>query len=148
MILSAQTIREMQIVSPFNERTEENGMTYGLGPAGYDIRLDQHVTIPLGGFVLASSLEYFIMPNDVLGVVHDKSTWVRRGICVQNTVIEPGWCGYLTLELTHHDPAFTVKQIVAGTSIAQVVFHRLDQPTELPYGGKYQYQERGLQGPR
>jgi dCTP deaminase len=28
-----------------------------------------------------------------MGIVHDKSTWARRGLVVQNTVIEPGWHG-------------------------------------------------------
>ena len=34
-----------------------------------------------------------------MGIVHDKSTWARRGLVVQNTVIEPGWHGYLTIEV-------------------------------------------------
>ena len=42
------------------------------------------------------------MPSDVLGQVCDKSTWARRGVAVQNTIIEPGWRGYLTVELTNH----------------------------------------------
>jgi dCTP deaminase len=40
-----------------------------------------------------------------MGIVHDKSTWARRGLVVQNTVIEPGWHGYqTTIELTNHGP--------------------------------------------
>ena len=88
------------------------------------------------------------MPFDVLGVVHDKSSWVRKGICVQNTIIDPGWCGFLTLELTNHWSNTRPCTIRAGTPIAQVVFHRLDQATELPYSGKYQNQERGPQKAR
>ena len=42
------------------------------------------------------------MPRDMVGVVHDKSTWARRGLSVFNTVIEPGWRGKLTLELVYH----------------------------------------------
>ena len=39
-----------------------------------------------GGFTLASTLEEFDMPADLLGIVHDKWTWARRGLAPQNTV--------------------------------------------------------------
>ena len=131
-------------------------MSFGLSACGYDIRLDQSTGyfndhqrayfLAPGEFVLASSLEEFNMPKDVVGIVHDKSTWARKGIAVQNTVIEPGWRGYLTLELTNHSDQ-TVK-IHPGDPIAQILFHRLDQETELPYTGKYQDQEKGPQEAR
>ena len=148
MILSAQSIRAARIINPCHERTCKDGLTYGLGPASYDIRLDDDVNIPQHGFALCSSLEIFCMPSDVLGVVHDKSSWVRKGICVQNTIIDPGWCGYLTLELTNHWMSSMPCYIKAGTPIAQIVFHRLDQATKIPYSGKYQNQERGPQEAR
>ena len=143
MIASAQTLRKLLPVSPFCERTKFNGMTYGVGPAGYDLRIKEDVSLDPGGFVLASCLEEFSMPGNLLGVVHDKSTWARLGLCVQNTVIEPGWCGYLTIELTNHSKQQL--HIKAGTPICQVVFHILDKPTEAPYNGKYQNQKEGVQ---
>ena len=144
MIASAQTLRMIKPVSPFEERTRYNGFTYGLGPAGYDLRIAEDITIPHNGFALASSLEHFKMPSNLLGVVHDKSTWARLGLCVQNTVIEPGWRGYLTLELTNHNPHGPLA-IKAGTPICQVIFHILDQLTDKPYEGKYQDQRMGIQ---
>jgi len=152
MILPAQTIRKLKPVTPFCERTKHNGMTYGLGPAGYDVRIAEPTIIVSGAFVLASTVERFDMPSDVIGQVCDKSTWARRGLAVQNTIIEPGWRGYLTLELT-----FTGKEsiealkrreylyIEAGDPIAQVIFSRLEEPTESPYSGKYQDQQNGPQ---
>jgi dCTP deaminase len=150
-VLSGQTIQRLGILDPCAERTSEHGLTYGLSPAGYDLRIDlgdglSAREIAPSEFVLAATLECFSMPADVLGVVHDKSTWARSGLCVQNTVIEPGWRGYLTLELTNHSS--TPITVVQGAAIAQVVFHRLDEPTERPYAGKYQDQEPGPQGPR
>ena len=59
MIVSGQTLRRVKPVSPFCERTRYNGVTYGVGPAGYDVRIDQTVRIPPGGFTLASTLEEF-----------------------------------------------------------------------------------------
>lgn len=153
MILSGQTIRHMKIVDPFCERTEFNTMTYGVGPAGYDVRVEfdpdgRHASLIMepGAFTLASTVERFTMPNDVMGIVHDKSSWARRGLALQNTVIEPGWEGYLTLELSNHSGTEII--IKRGQPIAQVVFHRLDRASTAPYAGKYQDQRRGPQGAR
>jgi dCTP deaminase len=123
-------------------------VTYGLGPAGYDVTADVpgQITLWPGNFRLIATVERFDMPDDLVGYVHDKSSWARRGLTVQNTVIEPGWRGYLTLELTHHGETPLV--IDHGVGIAQIVFHELDRPTERPYEGKYQDQEQGPQGAR
>lgn len=152
MIASAQTLRKYQPLTPFVERQKAFGMTFGLGPAGYDIRIAEDLELPPGGFRLASSLEHFMMPDDMLGIVHDKSTWARLGLCVQNTVIEPGWKGYLTLELTNHQLAESLKwtnkttiRLTKGMPIAQIIFHMLDKPTDQPYRGKYQNQAEGPQ---
>lgn len=104
MILSAQTIRALRPVEPFVERDVSYGRSYGLSVAGYDLRIAETVWVwPLWGR-LASTVERFDMPNDVLGIIHDKSSNARRFLTVQNTVAEPGWRGYLTLELTRHLP--------------------------------------------
>lgn len=89
MILTGQTIRAIGIITPHEPRTVFNGMTYGEGLAGYDIRLGQDAEIVPGYTTLGVSLERFDLPNDVLGRVCDKSTWARRGVSVQNTVLEP-----------------------------------------------------------
>lgn len=143
MIASNQTLWRLKPVAPMCTRSKANGMTYGVGPAGIDLRIKEHVEIPANGFVLASCLERFEMPYNLLGVVHDKSTWARLGLCVQNTVIEPGWRGYLTIELTNHSSQ--ILRINHGTPICQVVFHVLDETTTLPYDGKYQDQKKGVQ---
>lgn len=127
------------------------GTSFGLGEAGYDIRIKQeihfqnagshfiHLTSAdsgVGRFCLASAMDAFQMPDDLVGIVHDKSTWARRGLSVFNTVIEPGWHGFLTLELVYHGEDELV--IPAGSGIAQVIFHRTSQPAQ--YKGKYQGQ--------
>lgn len=138
MILSAQTIRKYGIVTPFCERTVIHGMSFGLSSCGYDIRIAQDEMMFRQNFFLASSIEHFEMPDNVVGRVCDKSTLVRKGLSVHNTIIEPSWRGYLTLELyyTGLPPLF----LRAGQPIAQVLFEFLDEPTEQPYSGKYQDQ--------
>lgn len=147
-VLSAQTIRRLKLLSPMVDRTfhQDTKTTFGLSACGYDVRLDQMVRLEPGEFSLASTVEQFRMTDEVVGIVHDKSTWARRGLAVQNTVIEPGWSGYLTLELTNHGRE--ILSLPRGTPIAQILFHYLDRPTESPYEGKYQNQERGPQSAR
>ena len=142
-VLSAQSIRKFGIFTPFSERAELNGMTFGLGPAGYDVRIAEAAVVPPGAFMLVATLEHFSMPTNLIGFVHDKSTLARQGLALQNTVVEPGWRGFLTLELSNHGNATIM--LCAGSPIAQVVFQFLDQPTELPYRGKYQDQAFGPQ---
>lgn len=156
-VLSAQTIKRLQPLAPLLPRTQhpESGCSFGLSACGYDIRLDQDVDLLPGEFKLASTIEHFQMPPNVVGIVHDKSTWIRRGLCVFNTVIEPGWRGYLTLELknvnqevytafkTDHRSSEPRLKLVAGTPIAQVIFSFLDEDSEQQYTGKYQDQARG-----
>lgn len=151
MILSAQTIQRVKPLLPIRQPYIEHGMSGGLGPAGYDISVEfdksglfeELILTPKCPIQLCSSVEFFCMPNNVLGMVCDKSSWVRKGLVVQNTVIEPGWSGYLTLELTNESD--TVIIVKRGVPIAQVVFQFLDEPTDRPYGGKYQDQARGPQ---
>lgn len=133
-----------------------NGVSYGLSEAGYDIRIKQTVrfyrnlhgmrqvqiidgdkiTDLKGRFTLASGIEEFCMPGNLTGVTHDKSTWAREGLSVFNTVIEPGWRGFLTLELVHKGNNDLI--IEAGSGIAQVLFHINSRFAE--YNGKYQDQ--------
>lgn len=145
-VLSAQTIRRLKLISPFNERKVSKGRSFGLSCSGYDIRIAEDRWVwPLWGR-LASAVERFDLPTHVCAEVKDKSTNARRFITVQNTFIEPGWNGYLTLEITRHLPwpVFIRK----GTPIAQIVFSFLDEPTEQPYHGKYQNQAAGPQAAR
>lgn len=150
MVLSAQTIRRFALngmVMPFKEHFKDQlGNSGGLGPCGYDVTLEKGLTVKPGDFLLAATVEHFVVPNDMMFVVHDKSTWIRQGLAVHNTVAEPGWRGFLTLEICNH--GFKQIHIPAGCSIAQVVFHFLDAITEEPYVGKYQDQAAGPQPAR
>lgn len=156
MILSAQSITARcqdflkpeitPMIEPFEKRGVFQGMSYGLSSCGYDCRIDNFYIVEPGAFVLAATIERFCMPINICAVVHDKSSWARRGLCVQNTVFEPGWEGYATLELTNHSKNIIVLE--KGMPIAQVMFHMLDAPTSQPYKGKYQNQEAGPQETR
>lgn len=138
MIINKQKLLAAKPVKPMAEtKLRQNGLTYGMSEAGYDIRIKQTLVLhPLRRFRLASTYEYFEMPEDLVAIVHDKSTWARRGLSVFNTVIEPGWKGWLTLELVYH--GWRPLVVKAGSGIAQVVFHELSE--KAAYQGRYQNQ--------
>lgn len=137
MIINRNLLREQKVISPYvTEKTILNGVSHGESLAGYDIRIKQGMTIESGDFKLASSLERFDIPVDLMAVLHDKSSLIRRGLVVGNTVLEPGWKGYLTLELFNHGSKAI--ELQAGQGIGQLIFHQLAMSAQ--YSGKYQNQ--------
>jgi dCTP deaminase len=154
MIINGRHLIEAApIKGMITEKRREFGVSYGLSEAGYDIRIKQDIhfyksedgdppevavdgVFVEGKFTLASAIEEFRMPSDLVGVVHDKSTWARQGLSVLNTIIEPSWRGFLTLELVYHGREGL--HIPAGAGIAQVVFHQTS--CNAYYDGKYQNQ--------
>ena len=151
-VINGKTLlRKAPILLMKHVKVQEHGVSYGLGEAGYDIRIKQEIKfrpltlgpqievdgeIEFGRFCIASAMEEFQMPADLVGIVHDKSTWARQGLSVFNTVIEPGFKGGLTLELVFHGNKELI--IPAGAGIAQVIFSSLAH--DAHYGGKYQNQ--------
>lgn len=140
MIINGRLLLEAApIVDMLEYKVSGLGPTsYGLSEAGYDIRIKQQIVFNRVSpkFQIASAIEEFNMPPNLVGIVHDKSSWARQGLSVFNTVIEPGWRGFLTLELVYHGPRVLI--IPAGSGIAQVVFHETAMPAS--YIGKYQDQ--------
>jgi len=104
--------------------------------------------IPPNSFALARSVEYFRMPRNVLGAVLGKSTYARCGIVTNFTPLEPGWEGYITIEISNTTPL--PAKIYANEGIAQVLFFEGDEPCDVSYAdkkGKYQAQQ-GIVLPR
>jgi dCTP deaminase len=138
MIVNGKTLYRRAPLRPMlDSKNKVHGVTRGLGEAGYDIAVAQDICLhPFKRFTLASSVEKFDMPDDLVGIVHDKSTHARRGLSVFNTVLECGWKGFLTLELVYH--GWGILRIPAGSGIAQVVFHQVTDP--IRYQGRYNNQ--------
>jgi len=155
MILADWKIKELvrthQLISPFmDEKRIAHGASYGLSAASYDLRLDKLDCIWLEGainideFLLGCTLETIKMPNHIVGLIKDKSTWARKGLSVFNTLIDPGFEGQITLELKNQGA--DVIRLPKGVGIAQIMFFECD-PVDNPYSGKYQGQE-GIVGAR
>jgi len=166
------------MIEPFVERqTREGVISYGLSSYGYDARVGREFKIftnvdsaivdpkafsaqsfvdretdvcivPPNSFALATTIEYFRVPRDVLVVCLGKSTYARCGIIVNVTPLEPEWEGHVTIEISNTTPL--PARIYANEGVCQFLFFKGEQPCEVSYAdrkGKYMRQ-RGVTLPR
>lgn len=170
MILSDKTIQEMlsagtlQIEPLEPQQVQPASVDIRLGdtfsvvedsPAGVlaldgDIRYrtitsDTYVLLP-NQFVLATTMEYVALPDDVTAFVEGRSSLGRLGLFIQNAGwVDPGFEGEITLELYNANRCAI--ELKAGRRVGQLVFARMAGAALHPYRGKYQGQ-RGAMGSR
>lgn len=108
----------------------------------------EFVIIPPNSFILASTIEYFNIPSDVIGVVLGKSTLARCGCSCLATPLEAGWSGELVLEFANTTPL--PMKFYANQGCAQILFFKGDVPCEVSYAtGNRKYQgQTGITLPR
>ncbi|MDO8532934.1 MAG: dCTP deaminase [Dehalococcoidia bacterium] len=89
-----------------------------------------------GEFALGVTLERIVLPPDIVGRLDGKSSLGRLGLVVHSTAgfVDPGWDGYLTLELSNLSPLPIT--LYHRMKVSQISFMRLTSPAELPYGSK------------
>jgi len=142
--LIAESIRKNIPITPFHpsKMKHDSGLSFGLDEAGYSIRLhDTHPSSDMqlqpGLMHLAVSLEHVSIPTNVIAEVRNKSTLARLGLWQPTTTLEPGWKGFITLELVYFGRG-TFK-LEPGMPIGQIIFSWLDGHAPA-YEGKYQDQ--------
>ena len=109
------------------------------------ITADKYIILP-GQFVLATTMEYFELPDDLTAFVEGRSSLGRMGLFIQNAGwVDPGFKGEITLELFNANRCAI--ELQAGRRVGQLVFAKLDEHALNPYSGKYQGQ-RGATGSR
>ena len=102
------------------------------------ITADTYLILP-GQFVLASTMEYFELPNNMTAFVEGRSSLGRMGLFIQNAGwVDPGFKGEITLELFNANRCAI--ELKAGRRIGQLVFAEMDDFALHPYHGKYQGQ--------
>lgn len=69
--------------------------------------------------VLATSLEYIKLPNDLLLMLAMRSSYSRLGITI-STIVQPGYCGCMSLELTNNN--FMPINLTVGVRLFQGIF--------------------------
>ena len=109
------------------------------------IQTDTYVLLP-GQFVLATTMEYFELPNNLTAFVEGRSSLGRMGLFIQNAGwVDPGFKGEITLELFNANRCAI--ELKAGRRVGQLVFAEMDRDALKPYNGKYQGQ-KGATGSR
>ena len=102
------------------------------------ITTDTYLILP-GQFVLATTMEYFELPDDLTAFVEGRSSLGRMGLFIQNAGwVDPGFKGEITLELYNANRCAI--ELRAGRRVGQLVFAKMDSPALNPYNGKYQGQ--------
>ena len=162
---------EKQMIRPFVDKQKAGqNISYGLSSFGYDARVSNEFKIftdvdsavvdpknfninsfvsrkgneciiPPNSFALASTVEYFKIPEDIMVICLGKSTYARCGIIVNVTPLEPGWEGYVTLEFSNTTPL--PAKIYANEGAAQFIFLKGNEKPETTYdqrNGKYMKQ--------
>ena len=163
--------KEQDMISPFEEKQiSGKSISDGLSSFGYDARVSNQFKIftdvdsavvdpknfnnnsfvsrtgteciiPPNSFALASTVEYFKIPKNVLVICLGKSTYARCGIIVNVTPLEPGWEGHVTLEFSNTTPL--PAKIYANEGAAQFIFLQGNEDPETTYdkrNGKYMKQ--------
>ena len=110
---------------------------------------DEPFILHPGEFVLGSTLERVVVPEDLVARLEGKSSLGRLGLLIHSTAgfVDAGWDGQLTLELSN--VANLPITLYAGMKIGQISFQQMTTPADNPYGSnalgsKYQNQT----GPR
>ena len=147
-----------EMIKPFVDTQKQgNVVSYGLSSFGYDARVSdefkiftdvdsvvvdpknfknnsfvsrkvKECIIPPNSFVLASTVEYFKIPKDIL-------------VIVNVTPLEPGWEGHVTLEFSNTTPL--PAKIYANEGAAQLIFLKGNEEPLVTYDkrkGKYMNQ--------
>ena len=165
-------VKETEMISPFEEKqVRGTKISFGVSSYGYDARVsnefkiftnvnseivdpknfkpsnfiskkNSECIIPPNSFVLASTVEYFKIPKNILVICLGKSTYARCGIIVNVTPLEPGWEGHVTLEFSNTTPL--PAKIYANEGVAQFIFLKGNELPEVTYAdrkGKYMGQK-------
>lgn len=160
-----------KMIDPFIDYQSQKGVvSYGLSSFGYDVRISNkfsYTAYPVTGLidpkknnlknfniessefiipghssVMACSIEYFSVPENMLVLCLGKSTYARCGLLVNATPLEPGWKGYITLKLSN-TTSFPIK-IYGNEGVCQLIFFLASVGCDVSYknrDGKYVFQE-------
>lgn len=93
------------------------------------------IVIKPGEYYLAQTIEIINTPQDLMPIVHPRTSLFRAGLLLLNSKTDPGYCGKLTMGLTNLSP-FSVK-LQMGARICNITFHKIKGKT-VKYRGQHQ----------
>ena len=135
------------------EGFEEKNLT----PNGYDVTIEEVLvpstdrrykagvaSVPGNSWFVIGTKEYLVFPENLVGEIWIRTTWVRRGILSSFGRIDAGFNGNLTFSAFNASTGAV--EVPIGERFAQVVFEELRTPPKKAYkerSGNY-HGQRGI----
>lgn len=95
------------------------------------------VWLPRGEYLITFN-ETINLPNDVMAYILPRSSLLRMGVAIHGAVWDAGYHGQgSSLLVVYNEHGWNVGK---NARVAQLVFHRLEQPTGQGYDGSYQHE--------
>ncbi len=100
-----------------------------------------------GDFVLATTMESFTLPDDLLARLEGRSSLGRLGIVVHSTasIFEPGWNGVVVMELGNLGRMPVA--LYPGMRVCALTFEQLSSTVDIPYNKKKSAKYAGQKSP-
>jgi len=117
-------------IDPNNPKTTEEMMSE------VEVKDVEPFILQPGDFVLATTMESFHLPSNILARLEGRSSLGRLGIVVHSTasVFDPGWNGVAVLELGNLGRMPVA--LYPGMRICALTFEELKNPSRVPYNLK------------
>lgn len=111
------------------------------------IKNNEPFIIQPGDFVLATTVEYIEVPDDLTGRLEGRSSIGRLGVVIHSTAanIECGFRGHITLELANMGKMPVA--LYPDMRVCSISFEQLSSPAEVPYYKKKSAKYVGQKGP-
>lgn len=97
-----------------------------------NVKKNEYFVLHPNDFVIASTIEYIKVPDDLVVRVEGKSSLARMGVLVHTAgFIDPGFEGNVTLEISNQSNLAVT--LYPGMYICQIAIESLSSPAETPY---------------
>jgi len=116
------------VIDPYDEAS--------LNPAGYDLKLSAEAVLEPSEHRLVATMERVELGNDLVGVLHLRSSLAREGILASLALVDPGFRGQLTISLFNSSRKTT--RLKAGERFVQLTLLKLGRQAAMRYRGRYQ----------
>ena len=107
-----------------------------LNPAGIDLRVYANIVLGPRDQKLAATFERVELSENLVGILHIRSSLAREGLVASLALVDPGFKGQLTISL--YNAGDRPVRIKKGERFIQMSLLRLGTPATQLYNGKYQ----------
>ena len=142
ILVDDYSIRLQLGTSYYEPLANQDPVVYGSHPEPSSLfsekkQIRQHLTLHAGKSVITATKHQYKIPLDYFGLVQTKGTLARLFVSTtcNDGQIEPGFDGFITLELINHSP-WTI-HIPIASDIAQMYLFKCASPAQKPYSGRY-----------